>query len=56
MRTATRFVAASAMSIFVTANAQAQDANTTGPSGDGVNNALLYAVTWKQTAAEYQAL
>ena len=56
MRTATRLVAAAALSIFVTANAQAQDANTTGPSGDGVNNALLYAVAWKQTAAEYQAL
>ena len=31
-------------------------ANTTGPSGTGVNNALLYAVAWKQTAAEYRAL
>ena len=31
-------------------------ANTTGPSGSGVNNALLYAVAWKQTAAEYRAL
>ena len=30
--------------------------NTTGPSGSGVNNALLYAVAWKQTAAEYRAL
>ena len=40
-------------------NAQGQTAtapNTTGPSGSGVNNALLYAVAWKQTAAEYQAL
>lgn len=34
----------------------AEDANTTGPSADGVNNALLYAVAWKQTAAEYKAL
>ena len=30
--------------------------NTTGPSGSGVNNALLYATAWKQTAAEYRAL
>jgi 5'-nucleotidase (lipoprotein e(P4) family) len=30
--------------------------NTTGPSGSGVNNALLYAVAWKQTSAEYRAL
>ncbi|MBB1076000.1 acid phosphatase [Rhodoferax sp. 4810] len=30
--------------------------NTTGPSGSGVNNALLYSVAWKQTAAEYRAL
>ena len=30
--------------------------DTTGPSGSGVNNALLYAVAWKQTAAEYRAL
>jgi 5'-nucleotidase (lipoprotein e(P4) family) len=41
-------------------NAVAQTAapgsNTTGPSGAGVNNALLYAVAWKQTAAEYRAL
>lgn len=30
--------------------------NTTGPSAAGVDNALLYAVAWKQTAAEYRAL
>ncbi len=31
--------------------------NTTGPSGlSGVNNPLLYALAWKQTAAEYRAL
>lgn len=30
--------------------------NTAGPSGNGVNNALLYATAWKQTAAEYRAL
>jgi 5'-nucleotidase (lipoprotein e(P4) family) len=30
--------------------------NTTGPSASGVDNALLYAVAWKQTAAEYRAL
>jgi 5'-nucleotidase (lipoprotein e(P4) family) len=30
--------------------------NTTGPSASGVNNALLYAVAWKKTAAEYRAL
>ncbi|MEJ8847435.1 5'-nucleotidase, lipoprotein e(P4) family [Variovorax rhizosphaerae] len=30
--------------------------NTLGPTGQGVNNALLYAVAWKQTAAEYRAL
>ena len=30
--------------------------NTTGPSAGGVDNALLYAVAWKQTAAEYRAL
>lgn len=30
--------------------------NTTGPSAAGVDNALLYAVAWKQTSAEYRAL
>jgi 5'-nucleotidase (lipoprotein e(P4) family) len=30
--------------------------NTTGPSGSGVNNLLIGAVAWKQTAAEYRAL
>lgn len=30
--------------------------NTTGPSGAGTNNGLMYAVAWKQTAAEYRAL
>ena len=27
-----------------------------GPLGSGANNPLLYAVAWKQTAAEYRAL
>lgn len=36
--------------------AMAQDADTLGPSGTGVDNALLYAAAWKQTAAEYRAL
>ena len=31
-------------------------ANTLGPSGEGVNNLLVGAVAWKQTAAEYRAL
>ena len=40
----------------VAAQTPAPGPNTTGPSGTGVNNALLYAVAWKQTAAEYRAL
>ncbi|HOE40651.1 MAG TPA: 5'-nucleotidase, lipoprotein e(P4) family [Rhodoferax sp.] len=39
-----------------TAQTAAAAPNTTGPSGSGVNNALLYAAAWKQTAAEYRAL
>ncbi len=31
-------------------------ANTLGPSGEGLNNPLIGAVAWKQTAAEYRAL
>ena len=30
--------------------------NTTGPRGAGVDNLLIAAVAWKQTAAEYRAL
>ena len=30
--------------------------NTTGPRGTGVDNLLIAAVAWKQTAAEYRAL
>jgi len=30
--------------------------NTTGPRGTGVDNLLVAAVAWKQTAAEYRAL
>ncbi|MGL4767325.1 MAG: 5'-nucleotidase, lipoprotein e(P4) family [Formosimonas sp.] len=37
-------------------SSSAAPANTMGPSGSGVNNALLYAAAWKQTAAEYRAL
>ena len=37
-------------------NVLAQESNTLGSSKDGVDNALLYAVAWKQTAAEYRAL
>lgn len=36
--------------------AAAPAANTLGPSGKGVNNLLIAAVAWKQTAAEYRAL
>ncbi len=54
---ATALVAGSALAGAQTAPAAAAPApNTTGPSGTGVNNALLYAVAWKQTAAEYRAL
>lgn len=56
MKTVYRLLAASAMSIVCTFGAHAQDANTRGPSGDGVDNALIHAVAWKQTAAEYRAL
>jgi 5'-nucleotidase (lipoprotein e(P4) family) len=34
----------------------AKPVDTNGPSGDGVNNLLIAAVAWKQTAAEYRAL
>ena len=30
--------------------------DTNGPSGNGVNNPLIMAMAWKQTAAEYKAL
>jgi len=56
MKTVYRLLAASAMSMAFTFGAHAQDANTRGPSGDGVDNALIQAVAWKQTAAEYRAL
>lgn len=36
--------------------APAKPLNTNGPAGDGVNNLLIGAVAWKQTAAEYRAL
>ena len=55
MKLAAKMAVAAALT-FATPSVFAQDANTTGPSGDGVNNALLYAVAWKQTAAEYRAL
>ncbi len=51
----TSLVIASALS-FGAAAQGTKPANTTGPSGNGVNNALLYSVAWKQTAAEYRAL
>jgi len=35
---------------------QAKPLDTNGPSGEGVNNLLIGAVAWKQTAAEYRAL
>jgi 5'-nucleotidase (lipoprotein e(P4) family) len=34
----------------------AKPVDSNGPSGDGVNNLLIAAVAWKQTAAEYRAL
>jgi len=49
-------VLALASVIPATAQTAAAAPNTTGPSGSGVNNALLYATAWKQTAAEYRAL
>ncbi len=49
-------IAASTLSLAFFSNALAQEANTLGPAGEGVDNALLYAVAWKQTAAEYRAL
>jgi len=55
-----RLILAGVLSSCVTISAAAQTPppapNTTGPSGSGVNNALLYALAWKQTAAEYRAL
>lgn len=56
MKFAARLLAASAMALAFASPSVADETNTTGPSGDGVNNALLYAVAWKQTAAEYRAL
>lgn len=56
MKATQKLLAASAVSLTLIAGAHAQDANTLGPSGDGVDNALLHAVAWKQTAAEYRAL
>jgi 5'-nucleotidase (lipoprotein e(P4) family) len=51
----TSLVIASALSLGAAAQGT-PPANTTGPSGNGVNNSLLYSVAWKQTAAEYRAL
>lgn len=51
-----RFALATALTLGLAIPLAAQEANTRGPSGDGVDNALLYAVAWKQTAAEYRAL
>jgi len=51
----TSLLIASALSLGADAQGT-PPANTTGPSGTGVNNALLYSVAWKQTAAEYRAL
>lgn len=51
----TSLVIASALSLGAAAQGTSP-ANTTGPSGNGVNNSLLYSVAWKQTAAEYRAL
>lgn len=58
MKAIVKTLCASALAVSaLCAQAQSTPApNTTGPSGSGVNNALLYAVAWKQTAAEYQAL
>jgi 5'-nucleotidase (lipoprotein e(P4) family) len=66
-RMATTIAAAFAVSLFSasllaqTAPAAAPAAappapNTTGPRGTGVDNLLIAAVAWKQTAAEYRAL
>ncbi len=51
----TGLVMASALALGAAAQGT-PPSNTTGPSGSGVNNALLYSVAWKQTAAEYRAL
>ena len=58
MKLRTQFTSLAIASLLtLTAGAQSAPAsNTTGPSGSGVNNALLYSVAWKQTAAEYRAL
>ncbi len=51
-----RLAAATALALALPTVAIGQDADTLGPSGAGVDNALLYAVAYKQTAAEYRAL
>ena len=47
---------ASGASAPVALQALAADAEQGGPTGEGLNNALSWAVAWKQTAAEYFAL
>jgi 5'-nucleotidase (lipoprotein e(P4) family) len=57
-RSFNRWAIAAAL-VLASTQALAQTApapNTTGPRGSGVDNPLLYAVAWKQTAAEYHAL
>ncbi len=56
MRHFGKLLAGSAIALALVAGAAAEEANTRGPTGDGVDNALLHAVAWKQTAAEYRAL
>lgn len=56
MTFAKTLLASVAFVALATTASLAQDANTRGPSGDGVDNALLHALAWKQTAAEYRAL
>ncbi len=55
-RRLSRSLAGALLAAALSLPAAAEPADTLGPSGEGVDNALLYAVAWKQTAAEYRAL
>ncbi len=42
--------------VAATGSVGARASENGGPAGEGLNNPLLWAVAWKQTAAEYHAL
>ncbi len=56
MHPSLKLTAAAAIVLSTSLMTRADETDTLGPSGAGVDNALLYAVAWKQTAAEYRAL